>query len=66
MGGADLVFPQENFEIGLSFDLVEKKNSNIFFSLEDANILKTYCMQYSKQAHKILASSDEKNYFFFS
>ena len=42
-----------------------KKIANLFFSLEDANILKSYHIQYSKQVHKILAFSDEKNYYFF-
>jgi len=32
------------------------------FSSEDANILKSYYVQYFKQAHEILASSDE-NFF---
>ena len=33
--------------------------------LGDDNILKDYYMQYSKQARKLLASSDEKNVLFF-
>ena len=39
--------------------------NNIFLSSEDANILKSYKMQYSKQAHKILAPPDKKTAIFY-
>ena len=35
-----------------------------FCSSEDANVLKSYCMQYFKKPHKILFLSDENKYFF--
>ena len=61
MVGAGLVFRQVNFEIGLSLDLVKKI---ILLSSEDNNNLKRYYMQYSRQAHKILASPDQNSIFF--
>ena len=65
MGGASLIFPQEKFEFGLSHDFLREKNIKFSLSSEDANILKSSDMQYSKQAHEMLASSDKKNYYFF-
>ena len=47
-----LVFPQENLQNEFSFVLIQKKIV-IFFSSENAIILKSYYMQYSKQGHKI-------------
>ena len=52
-------FPTKKFWNRLSLDFARKK-INIFFSSKDAKILKSYYKQYSKQAHTILASSDEK------
>ena len=42
------------------------KKEVMFFSSKDANISKSYYMQYFKQTHKIIATSDEKksNIFF--
>ena len=45
-------------EVGVSIDSVKKKIAFIFSS-DDANILRSYYKHYSKQAHKLLASSDE-------
>ena len=52
----------------LSLDFVMKKKTVNFFFVGGSYIKKNFYMQCSKQAHKILASSDEKKkpYSFFS
>ena len=57
-----LVVSQEVLKIRLLLDFVEKI---IFSSSEDAKFLMSYYMLHSKQAHKILASSDVKDVTIF-
>ena len=65
MLGVILVFPQEILENSLSLEFYKWKILKSISS-EDASILNSYYVQYSKQAHKILASSDKKKLLLFS
>ena len=64
--GKKALVSHEKIEIGLSLSFVKKNKYRNFFLSEEDFILKSDYMQNSKQAHKKLASSDEKKILFLS
>ena len=61
MEGAVFLSLQKGLETGRSLDFVKK----IIFPSEDTNVWKSYPMQFSEQAHNLLAPTDEKELLVF-